>query len=288
MMNQDLLFKNRVGVIATMHQKERVMAPILEGELGIKIIVPPDLNTDLFGTFTREVKRMGTQIEAARYKAEQAIALTGETVAFASEGSFGPHPAIPYISANREIVLLIDKANNLEIIGQSLSTDTNHSYQLVSSWEEAEKFAEKAGFPEHALVVIIGDAAAGKGEIIKGITSQAKLLEAVEYGLKNSPNGKVHLETDMRAMYNPTRMKNIEKATLDLIKKINQTCPQCAWPGFEATERKKGLPCAVCYSMTQLTLLAIYECKKCRYRQEQLFPDGRENADPSQCEYCNP
>lgn len=287
-MQRNNLFKNRLGIIATMHQKEQAIAPILVRELGIKIIVPPDLNTDLFGTFTREIKRMGTQVEAARYKAEKAIALTGETLAFASEGSFGPHPAIPYLAANREIVMLLDKINNLEIIGQSLSTDTNYSHRVVDSLEEAEKFAEKAGFPEHALVVIIGDAASGKGEIIKGITSKAKLLETVEYGLRNSPNGKVHLETDMRAMYNPTRMKNIEKATLDLIEKINQTCPECDWPGFEIKERTKGLPCAVCYSMTQLTLLAVYECKKCFYRKQKLFPDGRETADPSQCEYCNP
>lgn len=271
-----------------MHQKERVMSPLLERELGIKLIVPPDFNTDVFGTFTREVKRMGTQIEAARSKAEKAMALTGETLAFASEGSFGPHPAIPYLSANREIVLLLDKANDLEIIGHWLSTDTNHSHQVVSSWEEAENFAQKVGFPEHGLVVIIGDAIAGQGEIIKGIDSKDKLFDAVELGLKKSRDRQVHLETDMRAMYNPTRMKNIELATIDLLKKINQTCPECDCPGFEVTERKKGLLCGLCYFPTELTIMAISECKKCGYKKQNLFPDGRETADPSQCQYCNP
>lgn len=74
---------------------------------------------------------------------------------------------------------------------------------------------------------------------------------------------------------------------LDLIK-INQNCRQYTWPGLAVTESKKGLPLAVCYSMTQLTLWGIYEGKKCHYRKEQLFPDGRETADPSQCEYCQP
>ena len=287
-MNRNCLFRERIGVLATMHHKEQVIAPILARELGIKVIVPPNLNTDVFGTFTRDVKRMGTQIEAARFKVQKAISITGETLALASEGTFGHHPAIPYVTANREIVLLWDKINNLEIIGQSISTDTNHSHQIVSSVEQAFLFAQKAGFPSHALVVIIGDALEGKGEIIKGITTDEQLIDAVVMGLKKSANGKVHIETDMRAMYNPTRMRNIEKATLDLIAKINQTCPQCDWPGFEITQRKKGLPCELCNLPTQLTISVIFECKKCGYTQEQLFPNGQKTADPSQCEYCNP
>lgn len=287
-MNHHELFSDRIGVLATMHQKERAIAPIVERELGIQVIVPPDFDTDVFGTFTREVKRMGTQIEAARFKAEKAMAVTGATLALASEGTFGPHPLIPYLPANREIVLLLDKANDIEIVGQELSTETNYSHQRVSSTPEAYKFAQKVGFPEHALVVIVGDALSGKGEIIKGITTEEQLADAVQFGLKKSPDGKVHIETDMRAMHNPTRMKIIEKATLDLIKKINTVCPQCSWPGFEVVESKKGLPCDLCHLPTQLIRSVIYRCKKCDFSQEELFPDGRKTADPSQCQYCNP
>ena len=110
----------------------------------------------------------------------------------------------------------------------------------------------------------------------------------MKFALKKSPDGRVHIETDMRAMYNPTRMKNIEKATLDLIKKINLVCPECSWPGFEVVKRQKGLPCALCHLPTQLVLSVIYQCKKCAFSQEELFPDGQETADPSQCQYCNP
>jgi len=67
-MKQHPLFVNRVAVLATMHHKEKVIAPIIEQELGIKVIVPQDFDTDRFGTFTREVKRTGNQIEAARLK----------------------------------------------------------------------------------------------------------------------------------------------------------------------------------------------------------------------------
>jgi hypothetical protein len=285
---KNALFANRVGVLATMHQKERVIAPLLEQELEIKVLVPQNFDTDAFGTFTREIKRPGDQIEAARLKAEKALSITGESLAFASEGTFSPHPLIPYIPCNKEIVILLDKANNLEIVGQEFSTETNYSHQLVITVEEAYEFALKVGFPEHGLVVMSDPSTTDKSEIIKGITAKEQLFDAVKSGLTKSTTGKVHIETDMRALYNPTRMKNIEKATLNLLKKLNQLCPNCSCPGFEAVERKKGLPCALCNFPTQLTRSLIYQCKKCELTQEVVFPDGLEKADPGQCMYCNP
>ncbi len=279
------LFSNRVAILATMHQKEIVIAPLLE-QLGIKVIVPPNLNTDVFGTFTREIQRPGTQIEAARLKAQKALALTGETLAIASEGTFCPHPSLPYISSNREIVIFLDKENQLEIIGEEFSLETNHNYQLIQNIEEAYNFAKKVGFPEHGLIVI-SDSPKNSGEIFKGIITDKQLEEAVNFALKNSSNQKVHIETDMRAMYNPTRMKNIEKATRNLLKKINTFCPSCGIPGFEITQRIKGLPCASCHTPTLLTRAVKYQCKKCGFSQEELFPDGK-YADPGQCMYCNP
>ncbi|MEP0885588.1 hypothetical protein NDI49_29105 [Trichocoleus sp. ST-U3] len=287
MMTKHSLFGDRVGVLATMHQKERVIAPLLEQELGIKVVVPENFDTDTFGTFTREIKRTGDQLQAARLKAQKALELTGETLAFASEGTFAPHPAFPYISCNREIVVLIDAINELEIVGQEFSTDTNFSHKTIQSIEEVFEFSQKVGFPEHGLVVM-EPSDEGKQEIIKGIITEKQLIEAVELILAQSRNGKVQIETDMRALYNPTRMKNIEKATRDLIQKIKQICPKCSCPGFDVVQRKKGLPCEWCNFPTSMTLLEIYQCKKCSFNQEILFPDGIEKADPAQCMYCNP
>lgn len=287
-MNHDSLLCNRIAVLATMHQKETVIAPLLEQELGIEIRVPENFNTDEFGTFTRDVKRLGTQIEAARFKAEKAMSLVGETLGIASEGTFGPHPLIPYLPANREIVILLDKTHQLEIVGESISEETNYSHKLISSLEEAYQFAKMIGFPEHGLVVILGEPTTGKGEIFKGITTEQELSEVVETTLRRSPEGKVHIETDMRAMYNPTRMKNIARATLDLIQKINHRCPQCGWPGFQIVKRQPGLPCGLCYLPTPLVRSLVYQCQKCNFSREELFPDGQETADPSLCSYCNP
>lgn len=286
-MNSQTLFNNRVAVLATMHKKERVIAPLLKKELGIKVTVP-QFDTDQFGSFTREIERSGTQIEAARLKAEQVLLLTGESLGIASEGSFAPHPSLFYASCNREIVIFIDRENDLEIIGEELSFDTNHNHLKVSNIQQAMDFAQKVGFPEHGLVVMQKDYPDSSDEIIKGINTEAALIEAINNSLKKSADGTVHLETDMRAMYNPTRMKNIEKATCNLIEKIKCLCPKCSTPGFDIIQRIPGLPCEWCSAPTTLTNSVIYKCQKCGFKKEKLFPDGKQFANPANCMYCNP
>lgn len=275
-------FLDRTGVLATMHQKEQAIAPLVEQALGLELHVPSDFDTDRFGTFTREVKRPAAQLETARLKAIAAMEQTGLSVGIASEGAFGPHPLLPYLATNRELVLLIDRDRNLELVGEYTSTETNFSHTEVNSPEAAQDFAAKAGFPNHALVVM------GKAErlIAKGITSVAELIEAVEAALRT--DGVAHLETDMRAMHNPTRMKAIAAATQHLIQQFQQRCPQCDWPGFAIAEREPGLPCELCHAPTELTLAVMYRCRACHFTQRNLFPNGMEAADPGQCPYCNP
>lgn len=282
------LFSDRLAVIATMHHKEKVIAPLLAQELGIRVIVPQGFNTDMFGTFTREIKRPAQQIATARLKAQKALEITGESLAIASEGSFTPHPLVPYIYANREIVILLDKTNDLEIIGEEFSTETNFNHQVVDNLEDAYEFAHKIGFPQHGIVIWFEVAENLQPEIIKGINTEENLIDAVKFALVNSPNQKIHLETDMRAVYNPTRMKNIAKATQNLLHKISSCCPQCQTPGFEITERIPGLICESCHMPTELTRAVVYKCQKCGFREEKLFPNGQEFANPAQCMYCNP
>ncbi|KAB3533494.1 hypothetical protein F8154_10860 [Alkaliphilus pronyensis] len=281
-------FKNRIGVLATMHKKETVISPILEKELGIRIIVPEAFNTDEFGTFTRDIERRGNQLETAKYKAEAVMELTGETLALASEGSFGPHPITPFLPFNREIVVFIDKENDLELIGEAATTATNFNHKPVKSLQEAHEFAIEAGFPEHGVVVKTKELSKKEDEIFKGITTMKDLELAVNSALSGSIDGVIHIETDMRALYNPTRMKNIEAATRDLVKKIYNLCPKCLWPGFTLVDRKAGLPCGWCGIPTDLTLSLLYSCKKCGYNQQQLYPEGIKKADPGRCKFCNP
>ena len=281
-------FNNRVGVIATMHKKEDVISPILEKELGIKPSVPKNFNTDKFGTFTRDIARKGSQLDAAKQKAEEALAATGKTLAVASEGAFGPHPFIPGVPYNREIILLLDQENDLEIIGEAITTETNYNHKKIKSYQEAYEFSVIAGFPTHGVVVQLDNSAENQNKIIKGFTTEEALKQAVTFALENSHDGSISIETDMRAFYNPTRMKNIEAATRNLVEKIYNLCPNCSWPGFMLAASKKGLPCSWCGLPTELLLSVTYHCKKCGYSEEKYYPHNREKADPGQCLYCNP
>ena len=279
-------FANRTVVIATMHRKEQAIAPLLSAALGVDTKVPANFNTDAFGTFTRETKRPADQLATARLKAEAALDLTGETLAVASEGSFGPHPQIPLVGCDRELVLLRDRQHQLEIVGEIVSTETNHRGQTIHSVEEALAFAKSAGFPEHGMVIMSASAQQPEGAVAKGIITEPALAAAVAQTLNQSPEGKAHIETDMRALYNPTRMRAIAQATQDLIRKIQQLCPNCQFPGFSIVQSRPGLPCSLCGAATLLTLAVVYQCQHCQFQQVQSFPSRF--ADPANCFCCNP
>ncbi len=291
-MSASSFFANRAVVIATMHHKEQAIAPLIESALCVKTQVPDNFDTDRLGTFTRDIQRPADQLATARLKAEAALALTGESIAIASEGSFGPHPQIPFAACDRELVVLLDTQHQLEIVGEALSTQTNFQGQTIRSVQAALDFAKAVGFPEHGLVVMDSEIAEGVSSpssvIAKGITTEASLIEAVTLALERSPNREAHIETDMRALYNPTRMQVIGEATAALVQNIEQLCPNCGYPGFTITQRYPGLPCSLCQAATLLTLSAVHKCKRCRFQQSRQFPDGNQFADPTYCPCCNP
>jgi len=265
-----------------MHQKEQVMAPLLEPGLGIQLELVASLDTDRFGTFAGEVERPAGQRETAKLKCQRALALSGLDLAIASEGSFGPHPELAFVPANVELVTLLDSRHLLEVTGQHLTTDTNFAQQTVHSWAEVARFAENAGFPAHGLLA--RDLATGM--VVKGIVNPAQLEQLAQNLL--AKEGKFGLETDMRAIYNPTRMLAIALATRDLITRLQTACPQCGSPGFGANGQRPGLPCAWCGLPTRLPLARLCTCPKCGHRTEDLFPTGATTADPAYCEFCNP
>lgn len=280
------MFKNRTAVLLTKHRKEDVIFPVLQ-EMGMYLKVEKKFDTDLFGTFTNEIVRQGSQLETARTKALKAIEITGNPIGISSEGSFSAHPTIFFVQADYELVLLVDAENKIEIAGFEISTDTNFSAEQVSSYEKALAFAEKIEFPRHGLVVKY-PVSRDENKITKGIISRKTLKSAIAEAMKFSSDGKAHLETDMRAMYNPRRMKVIEKATINLLNKIKSVCPQCSWPGFEISEWIKGLPCENCFLPTRGILKHIYQCKKCGFKKDTEFPYGEKYSEARFCDFCNP
>lgn len=278
------MFAQRRLVIATKHCKEQVIAPVLEKELGVHCFVAPDLDTDLLGTFTGEIERLDDPLTTARKKCFKAMELSGCDMAVASEGSFGPHPSVFFASADDEILMFIDVRNQLEIVVRELSTDTNFNGSEIKNHEELLLFAQRCRFPSHGLIV--RKTKEDTSEIIKGITHHTTLLQAFDRLWASSDS--VYVETDMRALYNPTRMKVIEKAAHKLAAKINARCPECQTPGFGVTDAKPGLPCSLCRRPTRSTLSYLYTCAHCHFVHEEKFPHHKYTEDPMYCDICNP
>lgn len=278
------IFAGRGLTIATKHEKEKVIAPILEKELGVKCFVSENFDTDTLGTFTGEIERKDDPLTTVKNKCLLAMELNNCDLAIASEGSFGAHPSLFFVNADDEFVYLIDKKNNLEIWSRELSTNTNLHGSEIKSESDLMTFADKVLFPSHRL--IMKKAKDDITEIRKGICDKKELLAHFNYLISNF--GTVYVETDMRAMYNPTRMKVIEKATNNLIAKLNYFCPQCDTPGFDVTNAKEGLPCKQCKFPTRSTLAYIYECKKCNYKSEVQYPHQKYVEEPIFCDICNP
>ena len=278
------LFENRKLVIATMHHKEAVIAPLLEKELAVHCFVPDHFDTDILGTFSGEIDRKDDPLATARKKCFLAMELTDCDLGIASEGSFGPHPSIFIASADDEILVLIDKKNNLEIVVRELSLETNFNASKINTYTELEEFANTVQFPSHAI--LLKSTEKEIPVIVKGIQSWEVLKESYEK-LANYTSP-IEAETDMRALFNPKRMKVIEKASQKLIEKIKSSCPECKTPGFGIILAKSGLPCEWCKSETKSIKSYIYQCQKCHYELEKMFPNNKQLEDPMYCDYCNP
>ncbi len=278
-------FHGRTAILATKHGKEQVIAPALAA-LGIQVEVAAAIDTDQFGTFSRDRPRCGTQEEAAEAKANLVLSETGADLAIASEGSFGPHPQCPLVPGDRELVLLVDRRHNLQLWGEVISLDTNFSHATIRSLSDALTFAETVGFPSHGLIAMVSSDPIPNTPIFKGIKTVEELEAAIAALHPHSPDGRLHLETDMRAHMNPTRMGVIASATAELVKAMQQGCPQCGLPGFVATETIPGRPCALCGAPTSQTKAVRYRCQRCAHVLS--VPTQEPLADPSQCYFCNP
>ena len=165
-------FAGMIAALGTTHGKERVIGPMLPVEIGLRVDVVRDLDTDRFGTFTREIPRVGAV----------------------------------------KLVLLVDGETGLELTGLDVTMETNFSSASVATIAYARPFASRVSFPSHGLLVIAvphekPEPALG---MTKGLVDPADLDKAVEQLLQL--HGRAWLETDMRAHLNPTRMRSIERA----------------------------------------------------------------------------
>ncbi|MCX7103089.1 MAG: hypothetical protein NTX38_16825 [Methylobacter sp.] len=276
-------YRDQQVALLTQHGKEDVIAPVLAKLPGCRVGKVEGFDTDLLGTFTRDIAREGSQLDAARKKARIGMELSGFSIGMASEGSFGTDPFTGMLPWNRELLIWIDDRLGIEIVATSAGK-TNCSHCLVDSWEEAEDFARSAGFPEHHLVV--RPAENNHSELRKGLADWASLQNAVTWALNSAPNRRAFMETDMRAFANPTRMENIRLAAEDLARRLTSLCPACGVPGFSRVELLLGLPCEDCGTPTNEAKADIHCCVRCEH--QMLVERELEYASAQFCDYCNP
>jgi len=278
------MFQKRTLVIATKHKKENAIAPLLLREFEINAFVPEHFDSDLLGTFSGEIERKNDPITTVREKCLMAMKLSGCDLGIANEGSFGPHPTIFFANANEEFIILIDKKNDLEIIEKEISIETNFDKSTINNYEELLTFAKNNKFPSHAIILKKEKHFAN--ECDKGIQSWKTLED--RYNVLSGDGDPLIAETDMRALYNPTRMEVIKKVTEKLITKMKSCCPKCNTPGFGIVSAKPGLPCEWCKSATKSIKSVLYQCQKCNYELEEANPNNKLLEDPMYCDYCNP
>lgn len=278
------MFEGRKLLIATKHKKENVISPLMEREFNVISEINSLFDTDTLGTFTGEVDRKDDVITTLKKKCLNAMKLHNSDLGIASEGSFGAHPSLFFIPGNEEFLIFIDLKNDLEIIASELTTETNFNAQYVTTKKELLEFTKLVKFPSHGL--ILKSDRIKYDEVHKGITDESELFKIFDYIKKKY--GKVYVETDMRANYNPTRMHTIKKTTQKLIEKIKNKCQQCGTPGFDISTINRGLPCIQCNSSTKSILSIIYTCKKCNFSMEKMHPNNKKSEDPMYCDNCNP
>lgn len=270
--------------LLTQHGKEEIIAPVLDAALGCRVERVAGFDTDTLGTFSRDIPRAGSQLEAARRKARIGMELSGLAQGLASEGAFGADPIAGLLPWNVELLVFIDAARGIEVTGMAQQA-TRFAHLLTDDWVQAAQFARQAGFPEHHLVVRLHSE--NDARFVKGLATWPALETAFRRACEQAENGQAFLEHDARAHAHPSRRDVIRIAAADLAAKLRSLCPACGTPGFCVVERLGGLPCADCGAPTREVRAEVYGCQKCGHRASQACCD-RESADPGRCDYCNP
>ena len=197
--------------LPTRHGKELAIAPSFRLHLDATIRLA-DVDTDQLGTFTGDVPRPLGPVETAVEKARRGLEVSGLSFAIASEGSYRPDGPMFSGARNVEILTLVGRHWPMPVteVGVNVESNFDHftvgasGYRSAAFWD----FLETVGFPAHALVVV-PHGPVGRPPIFRGIKSLDDLGSAVEQAMAASGVGLAHVETDMRAHMNPTRMRAI-------------------------------------------------------------------------------
>ena len=219
------VYAGRRLCLTTRHGKQRALARPFAAGLGLQLDVCP-CDTDQLGTFSGEIARQGDALQTCRNKALLGLEATGLRLGLASEASFGPHPAAAMLAVGHELLLFIDRDRQLEVVEQRLELATNYRQITLAAGDEPCDWLAQVGFPRHAVIA----RSCGGDVLCKGLRSPAALEQALQRCRAAAPEGRVLLETDMRAHLNPTRMASIRRLGFALVRRLRTACP--AWEAF--------------------------------------------------------
>jgi hypothetical protein len=280
-------FAHRILGVATLHGKESVIGPALMKVLPLAgHCAIPNVDTDRFGAFSGEVQRTCDARTAAIAKAKHGAEVSGMDLVIASEGSFGPYPPSPFIPCDEEFLVLYDARDGAVFEHRHVSLETVFGGERCVSLREVMAFAERMNFPAHGLVLRTKERWDRGDALHKGIRDRKRLRELA--GALIDRQGSVWVETDMRAMENPTRMAVIAEAADRFASELARLCPNCGELFFRVTGTVDGLPCGLCGMPTASIRSYLRTCRACNHSTAEPRPDGKVEEDPRYCDHCNP
>lgn len=259
--------------MASCHGKESSLSLPFSRVLGLDVQVCRQIDTDTLGTFCGEVERPGPPHQVVVSKARLALTHHGDDLAVASEATFGPHPSCPWVPIHREVLVVVDGANDRVWTEEDVAYKTNHRQETLASADGLRDFASRVGVPSHRMML---KTASGW---IKGVGAEWVDL-ALEFPLQAA--------SDMRAHCNPTRRRLIRRLGIAMSRRLRRLCPGCGEPGFGRVDFRRGLPCSLCGLRSEWVEAEIWGCQGCSYRKDMPRPDGRSSLDPVNCPHCNP
>lgn len=270
--------------LTTKHEKLKLIKPAFDEYIGCNIF-EANLDTDQLGTFSGEIERVASPRETAIQKARLGMNLTGSPIGIASEGSVGPDPMVPFIHSDIEHLVLVDDENEIVISEVYRSFEITAATITATSKTDLTDFLIKADFPAHRLIV----RSSNKSEnfCIKAIAEHGDLIEAIERASRNSPEGFVIVESDLRAMHSPSRQRNIAEVARLLATRVSHLCPSCQLPGWGRVGYEKGLYCSECgLDNPSAIRQEMLGCVKCDHVALGIVVASK--LDPAQCDFCNP
>lgn len=283
------------AALATMHGKASAIAPAMASHLGLEIVTPVGIDTDALGTFTGETPRIGTMREVAIRKARLGMRASGLNIGIASEGSFGPHPVIPFLHVGMELMVFVDDARNRIITESLVAEQANYDVATAADISELDAFLGRVRFPTHGLIVRPNQTDSPWWKLhpelvrtCKGVATRDSLAYAISEAARVSEDRRAQVMTDMRAHMNPTRMKTISDLAARLARRVATECPACGTPGFGRIAFSAGIPCAVCGTESIVPGGDLMGCATCDCELETRHIPVREYAEAGECPRCNP